>query len=172
MRSVARDCYLLTISQSLCPYSMPLFYLNAMTYDYKEKKTVAVLAANLEPGVALNVVGHLAISLGAYAEKDLMGRSKLVDASGVSHVGISKYPVIITKVKAGRVRQLIHEAKQHPNDILIIDYPEQMLTTGHDDELAEAISTTKEEEINYFGAILYGKSELINTLTGKFSLWR
>ena len=143
-----------------------------MTYDYKEKKTVAVIAANLEAGIALNVVAHLAISLGAYGEEDLMGRRQLVDGSGISHVGISKYPVIITKVKPGRLRQLIQEARQYADDILIVDYPEQMLTTGHDDELADAVGTANEKDINYLGAVLYGKSEIINTLTGKFSLWR
>ena len=143
-----------------------------MTYDYKEKKTVAVIAANLEPGIALNVVGHLAISVGAYGDKDLMGRRQLVDASGIAHIGISKYPVIITKVKPGRLRQLIQDARRYTDDILLVDYPEQMLTTGHDDDLESAVRAAKEEDINYLGAILYGKSEIINTLTGKFSLWK
>ena len=142
-----------------------------MAYNYKEKKTVAVLASNLETGVAFNVIGHLAISIGAYAEADLMGRSKLFDASGISHLGISKYPFIITKVKPSKLRRLIQDARQH-SDIILADYPEQMLTTGHDDELATVISTVKEEDINYLGAILYGNTEIITELTGKFTLWR
>lgn len=142
-----------------------------MSYDYKRKKIVAVLAANLDAGVAFNVIGHLAISLGAYAEDDLMGRPRLVDASGVSHVGISKYPFIITKVKAGRLSRLIREARQRPN-VLLVDYPEQMLSTGHDDELARAVSSVREEDINYLGAILFGDNETITELTGRFSLWR
>jgi hypothetical protein len=142
-----------------------------MSYDYRRKKIVAVLAANLDAGVAFNVIGHLAISVGAYAEDDLMGRPQLVDASGISHVGISKYPFIITKVKAGRLSRLIREARQRPN-VLLVDYPEQMLSTGHDDELAQAISSVREEDINYLGAILFGDYETITELTGKFSLWR
>jgi len=142
-----------------------------MTYDYKQKKIVAVLASNLDAGVALNVIGHLAISVGAYGGEDLMGRPKLFDATGVAHVGISKYPVIVTKVKQGRLKRLIQEARQF-HQIIIVDYPEQMLSTGHDDELADAISSTAEEEINYLGAVLYGDNEVISRLTGNFSLWR
>jgi hypothetical protein len=143
-----------------------------MAYDYKLKKIVAVLAANIEVGIALNVIGHLAISIGAHSDEDIMGRARLVDASGVLHVGISKYPVIVTKVKPGRLRRLIEEARQHSDKILMVDYPEQMLTTGHDDELANTLSDAKEDEINYLGAMLYGQSEIINELTGKFTLWR
>lgn len=52
------------------------------------------------------------------------------------------------------------------------DYPEEMLSTGHDDELAESLASIKEDELDYLGAVLYGKAELITQLTGKFSLWR
>ena len=143
-----------------------------MTYDYKQKKIVAVLAANIEVGIALNIIGHLAISIGAHGGDDLMGKHQLLDASGVSHVGIAKYPVIVTKVKPGRLRRLIEEARHHSASILLVDYPEQMLTTGHDDELAAAVSNRREEEINYLGAMLYGDSGVVNELTGKFTLWR
>ncbi len=142
-----------------------------MNYDYKQKKIVGVLASNLEAGIALNVIGHLALSIGAYADTDLMGRAELCDLSDIPHIGISKYPVIITKVKPGRLRRLIGDARAN-KDILLVDYPEQMLETGHDDELAEAISRIKEEELNYLGAMLYGEGAIINELTGNFSLWR
>ena|SRR5437870_2640695 len=142
-----------------------------MTYTYHEKKIVAVLSANLEIGIALNVVGHLALSLGAYAKRDVLGRPMLPDASGTIHIGISKYPVIITKVKPNRLRRLVQDARKLEG-VFLADYPEQMLITGHDDELADALSSIEETDINYLGAILYGGSDLINQLTGKFSLWR
>jgi hypothetical protein len=141
-----------------------------MTYSYHKKKIVAVLSANLEVGVALNIIGHLAISLGAYAERDILGRAVLPDASGTFHVGISKYPVIITKVKSNRLKRLIQDARKLEG-VFLVDYPEQMLTTGHDDELANALSLVEETNINYLGAMLYGESDIINQLTGKFTLW-
>ena len=145
--------------------------MNNNSYNYKEKKIVTILSSNLEIGIAMNVVGHLAISIGAYAEKDIMGRSTLIDASGIVHLGISKYPFIITKVKPNRLRQAIEEARLNKN-ILVADYPKQMLETGHDDELNEAIEQAQENSMEYLGAIMYGTTEEINKITGRFSLWK
>jgi hypothetical protein len=47
-----------------------------------------------------------------------------------------------------------------------------MLETGHDDELAAAIAASAEADIEYLGALFYGPTEVINSITGKFSLWR
>ena len=66
-----------------------------MDYNYQEKKIVLVLNSKLEMGVALNVAGHLSVALGYHAT-DHMGRDQLVDASGDMHLGISRYPIIIT----------------------------------------------------------------------------
>ena len=142
-----------------------------MTYNYREKKIVAVLSSELEAGVALNIVGHLAISIGAYSERDIMGKPYLQDGSGIKHIGISKYPFIITKVKPTKLRKLIEDVRQN-KEILMVDYPEQMLTTGHDDELAQSLVEIEELQINYLGAVIYGFTDAINQLTGKFSLWR
>ena len=142
-----------------------------MTYDYKAKKIVAVVAANVEPAVALNIVGHLGVAVGKNADAEIMGREKLADKSGVEHVGISRYPVIVTKVKSGKLRQAIVAGRQNPR-ILVVDYPREMLTTAHDDELAEAILAKNEADLEYLGAMFYGESGDVDAITGKFQLWR
>lgn len=143
-----------------------------MTYDYQNKKIVVVLASNLDIGVALNVVGHMAIALGAHcSDDDLMGRAQLIDASGKAHTGISKYPVIITKIKQGKLRRVLEDARTKPG-MFIVDYPAQMLTTGHDDELAESIAGVEEAQISYLGFLLYGDRKTIDELTGRFTLWK
>jgi hypothetical protein len=142
-----------------------------MGYDYRAKKIVAALSSDLQPGVALNVLGHMAVALGAWGGEDLMGRPRLHDSSAVAHVGISKYPLIVTSCRPARLRRLVQEARQSP-DIFLVDYPQQMLTTGHDDELAEALASVPEEAITYLGALLYGETAAVNRLTGSFTLWR
>ena len=142
-----------------------------MNYDYKEKKIVGIIASNVEPSIALNVIGHLGVSIGAYADKDIMGEPNIKDKSGINHVGISRYPFIITKVKAGKLKQAIETAKQKPN-ILVVDYPKEMLTTGHDDELVKAIGEKEEQQLEYLGAVLCGNAKDIDEITGKFQLWR
>lgn len=140
-------------------------------YNYREKKIVAVLASNLEMGIALNVIGHLAISIGVHTKEEIMGRPKLVDASGIEHLGIAKYPLIITKVKPSKLRRAISEARKS-NAIMVADYPKEMLTTGHDDELAAEIEKVQESAIEYLGAIFYGPASEVDKVTGRFSLWQ
>lgn len=141
-----------------------------MNYNYNEKKFVIVLSSKLEIGKAFNVVGHLSISAGYYAENH-MGRSELIDGSGGKHKGISKYPVIITKVKASKIETYIKKAKE-VEGLLVIDYPSNMFNTGHDDELAESLKGTTEESIEYWGFLVFGDRNLVDEITGKFSLWK
>ena len=55
---------------------------------------------------------------------------------------------------------------------MVADYPKEMLTTGHDDELAAKVKKIQESEIEYLGAIFYGPSSEVDKITGRFSLWR
>lgn len=141
-----------------------------MDYSYQEKKIIAVIRENLEVGIALNVIGHLAVSI-SYNAHDHMGRAMLKDGSGIDHLGISKYPFIITKAKGTKIRTAIEAARTN-DKILMADYPQQMLDTGHDDELAESLLATPENELQYLGAIFFGDTELLKPITGKFSLYK
>ena len=89
--------------------------------NYEDKKIVGIIASNVEPAVALNVIGHLAISVGKYSNEEIMGKSIITDKSGVTHLGISQFPFIVTKVKAGKLRTAIETAKSNPN-LLVADY--------------------------------------------------
>lgn len=142
----------------------------SMDYDYRAKKTVIAIAAELKPGVAGNVIGHLALAVGHRIAAADMGKHPLVDASGVEHTGISRYPVIVVTVKSARLRKLLAEAREFTG-LLLADYPEQMLSTGHDDELSTAIASSAEDTLRYLGVALHGDSQFLKSLTGKFSLW-
>lgn len=139
--------------------------------NYEDKKIVGIIASNVEPAVALNVIGHLAISIGKYSDTEIMGKKIIIDKSGINHLGISKFPFIITKVKSGKLKNTIEIAKNNPN-ILVADYPKDMLETRTDEELVESISSKENEKLEYLGAILYGDTKEIDEITGKFQLWR
>ena len=141
------------------------------TYSYRENKIVAVLDKKLELGVALNVIGHLSVSLGAFSSEGMMGRSSILDGDGVSHIGIAKYPYIITKTRNTKLVKAIETART-VDGIFCADYPVQMLDTGHDDELTEALSDATKDSIEYLGAVFYGKTADIDRITGKFTLYR
>ena len=139
--------------------------------NYEDKKIVGIIASNVEPAVALNVIGHLAISIGKYSDTEIMGQPTIVDKSGRSHLGISKFPFIITKVKAGKLRTAIDTAKNNPN-LLVADYPRDMLDTRTDNELVESISSKENDKLEYLGAVIYGNTKDVDEITGKFQLWR
>ena len=139
--------------------------------NYEDKKIVGIIASNVEPAVALNVIGHLAISIGKYSESEIMGKPVINDKSGIEHLGISQFPFIITKVKAGKLKETINIAKQNPN-LLVADYPKDMLETKTDDELVESIGLKENDKLEYLGAIIYGNTKDVNSITGKYQLWR
>lgn len=139
--------------------------------NYEDKKIVGIIASNVEPSVALNVIGHLAVSIGKYSDSEIMGKPVITDKSGIDHLGISKFPFIITKVKAGKLKQTIDLAKENPN-LLVADYPKDMLDTRTDEELVESINGKENDKLEYLGAIIYGDTKDVNEITGKFSLWR
>ena len=139
--------------------------------NYEDKKIVAILASNVEPSIALNVIGHLAIAIGKYSEKDIMGKPIITDKSGVEHLGISQFPFIITKVKMGKLKSAIDLAKQN-SKLLVADYPREMLETRTDEELVSSVSSKENEKLEYLGAIIYGDTKDVNEITGKYQLWK
>ena len=139
--------------------------------NYEDKKIVGIIASNVEPSIALNVIGHLSIAIGKYSDNEIMGQHTITDKSGINHLGISKFPFIITKVKAGKLKTTIDIAKSNPN-LLVADYPKDMLDTRTDNELVASISGKENDKLEYLGAIIYGNTKEVNEITGKFQLWR
>lgn len=139
--------------------------------NYEDKKIVGIIATNVDAATALNVIGHLAVSIGKYSGNEIMGKKIIKDKSNINHLGISKFPFIITKVKPGKLRNAIDKAKENPN-LLVADYPKDMLDTRTDEELVESINNKENEELEYLGAIIYGNTNEVNEITGKFSLWK
>lgn len=139
--------------------------------NYEDKKIVGIIATNVDVSIALNVIGHLAIAIGKYSDSEIMGQPIITDKSNINHLGISQFPFIVTKVKAGKLRTAIDKAKANPN-LLVADYPKDMLDTRTNDELVASISNKENEQLEYLGAIIYGNTDDVNEITGKFQLWK
>lgn len=52
------------------------------------------------------------------------------------------------------------------------DYPSDMLDTRTDDELVSSIGSKDNDKLEYLGAIIYGNTEDVNEITGKYQLWK
>jgi hypothetical protein len=139
--------------------------------EMPDLKVVVVLSGDLDASTALNVVGHLSVCLGAFADGRLMGRATLLDASGVSHRGVAQHPFITLKAKPSHVRKTVELAREEP-DLFLADYPREMLTTADDDELHDALLEAQETDLEYLGCLLYGPADVIDPMCRRFSLWR
>lgn len=89
----------------------------------------------------------------------------------INHLGISKFPFIITKVKAGKLKTTIDIAKSNPK-LLVADYLKDMLETRTDEELVTSIKEKENDKLEYLGAVIYGDTKDVTEITGKFQLWR
>lgn len=138
--------------------------------NYEDKKIVGIIATNVDAATALNVIGHLAVSIGKYSDAEIMGKKTLTDASGVDHLGISRFPFIVTKVKPSKLKTAIDKAKENKN-LLVADYPIDMLETRTDEELINSVASKENDNLEYLGAIIYGNTEDVNEITEKFQLW-
>ena len=138
---------------------------------YEDRKIVGIIATNVDAATALNVIGHLAVSIGKYSDEEIMGKKILTDATGINHLGISKFPFIITKVKMSKLKAAIDKAKENKN-LLVADYPKDMLDTRTDEELVNSIQSKENDKLEYMGAIIYGDTKEVDEITGKFQLWR
>ncbi len=139
--------------------------------NYEDKKIVGIISTKVDATTALNVIGHLAISIGKYSDNNIMGKPIITDKSNVNHLGISKFPFIVTKVKPEKLRVAINKAKENPN-LLVADYPKEMLDTRTDEELVLSIKEKDNRELEYLGALIYGNTNEVNEITGKFQLWK
>jgi hypothetical protein len=141
-----------------------------MTYNYKQKKIVAVIDSGIEQWQALNVLGHMSVSLGANKDEDLMGRNILIDASNIEHKGIARFGFIIKKGNSEQINELVNEVR-NLSDITLIDFPQEMLDTRHDDELNESMKSKETKDFKYLGCLLYGPTGEVDELTKEYKLW-
>ncbi|MDB5264909.1 MAG: hypothetical protein JWN64_480 [Parcubacteria group bacterium] len=141
-----------------------------MTYDFKARKIIAIISDSLEPWQAMNVLGHMAIAIGANKDGELMGRSVLKDGSGIKHAGIARFGFVIKKGSSAKIADLIGKARTM-EDLLLVDFPREMLDTRHDDKLNDSMAGKQESDFEYLGATLYGATEAIRILTEEFQLY-
>ena len=132
-------------------------------------KLVAVMNEKVEPGVVMNALAHLCIGFGAAIGKESLRLTHYIDADGGSHPHISEMPFMILKANSNKLKALKHAAQQA--GIQCVDFTDTM-TIGTYLEQLERTKQTKEEQLVYYGVVLFGDWEKVSALTKKFSLWK
>ena len=135
-----------------------------------QKKLVAVLNEKIEAGKMMNALAHMAIGMGGNIQnKEELRLIDYIDADSGRHPNISEMPFIILKANSNKIRMLRMAAIN--NNIQFTDFTNTM-TVGNYIEQIEKTKETKEQDLEYYGIILFGDWQLVSELTGKFSLWK
>lgn len=133
------------------------------------EKTVILISSKLDKPTALNVVGHLALALGAAHGSQLVVTASYRDLSGVDHRGVSAFPFVALHTRPGKLRTAIAASKAD-QDLVTVGYPRQVLTTRTDSELRHAIETAEEVDLEYLGVIAHGPTASVDAIFSSFSL--
>jgi len=140
-----------------------------MSVELFKNKLVAVLNKSIEPGKVMNALAHMCIGLGSAIGQNDLRLTDYLDANGSSHPFISEIPFIILSENSNKIRKLRKEALAQ--NILLNDFTDTM-TVGTYQEQIERTSQTKEEDLIYYGIVLFGDWVKVTELTKKCSLWR
>ncbi len=112
----------------------------------------------------------MALGLGASIEnKEKLRLIDYVDGDGNSHPYISELPFIILKATGSQLREL--RKKLIANKIQFVDFPDFINAIGTF-ESPEKSREFKEQDIEYYGIVMFGDWDIVTRLTRKFSLWR
>ncbi len=123
----------------------------------------------IDSGVIMNALAHMCIGFGAELGKENLRLSTYVDANDTVHPFISEMPFIILKTNSNKIRALRLAAKEA--GIKCVDFTNTM-TDGTYLEQLERTQKTKEEDLIYYGIVLFGDWAKVTELTRKFSLWK
>lgn len=123
----------------------------------------------IEPGIIMNALAHMCIGFGSDIGQDPLRLTNYIDGDGGSHPSISEMPFMILKANSNKIRGLRQAAMEA--GIKFVDFTNTM-TIGTYIEQIERTKETKEEELIYYGIVLFGAWDKVSELTRKFSLWK
>ena len=130
-------------------------------------KLVAVMNEKVEAGRQMNSLAHMCIGFGAHVGKESLRLTDYKDAGGNSHPHISEIPFIILEANSNKIRNLRKLAIEQ--NIAFVDFTHTMIE-GTFQEQIERSRLTKEEDLTYFGIVLFGEWDKVTEMTRKFSL--
>jgi hypothetical protein len=135
-------------------------------------KFVIALNKQLDPGIAMNAVAHIALSLMERAtteQRKAMQFIDYVDSSNIIHPTISALSLIIMRATPNELRKLSQSAQN--NGLLHADFINTMTGNTYVEQLAKT-KITAELDLVYYGVGVFADKETLNPLTKKLSLWK
>lgn len=134
-----------------------------------ENKLVAIINKDIEVGVAMNAIAHMTIGLGAQLNNELLRLNDYQDKDGNIYPNISQMPFIILRGKSGEIRKAVQNAREQ--EVKYGAFINTMTGGTHQEQLDNTLQTA-EEQLVYYGAVLFGPWDMVSQITKKFSLYK
>jgi len=135
-----------------------------------ENKLVAILNyKDVAPGVVLNALGHMTLGLGAQIGKQNLRLDDYIDANGNVYPNISQMPFIILQGKSNEIRRTVAAAREAK---MVYGVFLNTMTGGTYLEQLDRTKETPDEQLIYYGCVIFGPWDAVSALTKKFSLWK
>jgi hypothetical protein len=134
-----------------------------------ERKLVAVMNKSIESGVIMNSLAHMSIAFGAKIGPEALQLVDYIDKDNHCYPDISKMPFIILQANSNKIRALYQQAIDH--NIQYSVFTNTMTEGGWEDQVARTASTYQDDLI-FYGIVLFGDYAKVSEITRKFSLWR
>lgn len=134
-----------------------------------QNKLVAVLNKSIPSGNVLNAVAHMCMGFGASIGAEDLRLTNYQDADGGTHPFISEMPFIILEANSNKIRTLRQAAIEQ--GVRFVDFNHAM-TEGSFEEQLKRSAQTREQDLTYYGIVLFGEWDKVSALTKKFSLWK
>lgn len=133
-------------------------------------KLVAIVNKQMETGILMNAVAHMCLGFGAHMGPKNLHLMDYQNADGFVYPNISKMPFIILKEKnSNKIGALLMKAKEAGLQYSVFT---NTMTEGTWADQETRTLATKQEEIIYYGLVLFGKHETVSELTRKLSLYK
>jgi hypothetical protein len=132
-------------------------------------KLVAVLNKSIPSGILMNALAHLCIGFGAKIGKEPLRLTNYRDGDGGDHPYISELPFMVLEANSNKIRALRQAAIEQ--GIAFSDFIDAM-TVGTYEEQIKRSAETREQDLIYYGIVLFGDWDKVSALTKKFSLWK
>ncbi len=141
-----------------------------MNYADNQFKWVAVLNKKVALPQLLNALGHLAVGLRPQCIEEAAGFFHSYEgADGKQVASISNWPVIVLRADNGNQLRTLR-ANALTAGLPCQAFLDTMLGTSAEDQLQKT-KTTADDKAEYFAVMIFGKSDVLQTLTKKFSLF-
>lgn len=138
-----------------------------MTFEHK---LVAIVNKDIPVGVAMNAVAHMSLGLGTQLGSKPLELITYQDKGGNMYPPISRMPFIILRGKPNEIRKAVQKAQEE--NVRYSFFLNTMTANGtYQEQLAHTL-ITPEEQLVYYGAVLFGPWDTIHQITKRFSLYQ